>query len=126
MKDNLITSNENENEQQLQLINFQDSKFIINEEALEFINSIKEEIIVVSVIGKARTGKSYLMNLLLDNNKINNGVRLCNNSSLMLILKFIHVPKEFGFGVISEKMNLKLRRYYLLVNYTILYNYFNL
>ena len=27
---------------------------------------VKEEIIIVSVIGKARTGKSYLMNLLLD------------------------------------------------------------
>ncbi len=31
------------------------------------IKSIEEDIIVVSVVGKARTGKSYLMNLLLEN-----------------------------------------------------------
>jgi GTPase Era involved in 16S rRNA processing len=30
------------------------------------IKSIDEEIIVVSIVGKARTGKSYLMNLLLE------------------------------------------------------------
>ncbi len=58
-------------ERPLQLINFQDSKLIINSEALEFIESIKEEIVVVCVIGKARTGKSYLMNLLLENDKDN-------------------------------------------------------
>ena len=40
--------------------------FQINPQALEFLRSIKEEIIIVSVVGKARTGKSYLMNLLLD------------------------------------------------------------
>ena len=40
--------------------------FQINPQALDFLRSIKEEIIIVSVVGKARTGKSYLMNLLLD------------------------------------------------------------
>ena len=45
-----------------------------NEEALNVIRSIEDDIIVVSVIGKARTGKSYLMNLLLDNVGKNNGV----------------------------------------------------
>jgi hypothetical protein len=49
----------------IKLIDFSKG-FQINKEALEFLNSIKEEIIIVSVIGKARTGKSYLMNLLLD------------------------------------------------------------
>ena len=49
----------------IKLINFSKG-FQINEEALDFLRSIKEEIIIVSVIGKARTGKSYLMNLLLD------------------------------------------------------------
>jgi len=33
---------------------------------MDIIRSIEDDIIVVSVIGKARTGKSYLMNLLLD------------------------------------------------------------
>jgi len=106
MKDNLnsnnitnITNTINKNDQidninqnillekPIQLIKFEDSNFIINEEALDFINSIKDEIIVVSIIGKARTGKSYLMNLLLNkaekddknnissmDNKQNNGV----------------------------------------------------
>ena len=49
----------------IKLIDFSKG-FKINEEALDFLRSIKDEIIIVSVIGKARTGKSYLMNLLLD------------------------------------------------------------
>ena len=49
----------------IKLIDFSKG-FQINKEALDFLKSIKEEIIIVSVIGKARTGKSYLMNLLLD------------------------------------------------------------
>ena len=49
----------------IKLIDFSKG-FQINKDAIDFLNSIKEEIIIVSVIGKARTGKSYLMNLLLD------------------------------------------------------------
>ena len=49
----------------IQLIDFSKG-FKVNTKALELLNSIKEDIIVVSVVGKARTGKSYLMNLLLD------------------------------------------------------------
>jgi len=57
-------SNKNINEP-IQLIDFSRG-FQVNPKAIEFLNSIKEDIIVVSVVGKARTGKSYLMNLLLD------------------------------------------------------------
>lgn len=53
-------------EEPIQLIEFQGSKFKLNQEALKIISSIDTEIIVVSIVGKARTGKSYLMNLLLD------------------------------------------------------------
>ena len=49
----------------IKLIDFSHG-FQINPQALNFLRSIKEEIIIVSVVGKARTGKSYLMNLLLD------------------------------------------------------------
>jgi hypothetical protein len=63
-------------DQALQLIDFQNNKFELNPEALELINSIEEEIIIVAVVGKARTGKSYLMNLLLDNIGKNKGVYL--------------------------------------------------
>lgn len=43
---------------------------------MEILSSIEEDIIVVSVVGKARTGKSYLMNLLLDNIGKNQGVKI--------------------------------------------------
>ena len=49
----------------IKLIDFSKG-FQINPQALNFLRSIKEEIIIVSVVGKARTGKSYLMNILLD------------------------------------------------------------
>jgi ABC-type multidrug transport system fused ATPase/permease subunit len=58
----------------IQLIDFHGSTFKLNQEALEIISSIEEDIIVVAVVGKARTGKSYLMNLLLDNIGRNKGV----------------------------------------------------
>ena len=61
----LHDSKEKINNCPIKLIDFSKG-FQINKDAIDFLNSIKEEIIIVSVIGKARTGKSYLMNLLLD------------------------------------------------------------
>lgn len=61
-------------EESLPLIYFKGNAFELNREALDIIKSIEEEIIVVSVVGKARTGKSYLLNLLLDNINRNEGV----------------------------------------------------
>ena len=61
----LNSSNQKNINSPIKLIDFSKG-FQINKEAIEYLNSIKEEIIIVSVIGKARTGKSYLMNLLLD------------------------------------------------------------
>lgn len=58
----------------IQLIDFEGSHFKLNPAALEMIKSIEDDIIVVSIVGKARTGKSYLMNLLLDNIGKNTGV----------------------------------------------------
>ena len=60
--------NKNEPEGPINLIEFRRSDFILNEKALTILNSIKEDLIIVSIVGKARTGKSYLMNLLLNNN----------------------------------------------------------
>jgi hypothetical protein len=63
----------------IQLIDFSRG-FQINKQALDFLKSIKEEIIIVSVVGKARTGKSYLMNLLLDLiGKGNNGFQVASS-----------------------------------------------
>ena len=53
--------------------------FQLNPHALNFLRSIKEEIIIVSVVGKARTGKSYLMNLLLDLIGKNNGFQVASS-----------------------------------------------
>lgn len=54
------------NEAPIKLIDFEGSKFKLNPVALDFLKSITEDLVIVSVVGKARTGKSYLMNLLLD------------------------------------------------------------
>ena len=64
---NIFSQNQNQNiaNTPIKLIDFSHG-FQINPQALNFLRSIKEEIIIVSVVGKARTGKSYLMNLLLD------------------------------------------------------------
>ena len=76
--------NNNQNEYQytdepIKLIDFSKG-FEINPKALALLNSIKEDIIVVSVVGKARTGKSYLMNLLLDNvGKDNKGFKVASS-----------------------------------------------
>ena len=70
----IINDNNNKNNESIQegpinLIEFNRNNFILNEKALDIIDSIKEDLIIVSIVGKARTGKSYLMNLLLNNNQ---------------------------------------------------------
>ncbi len=78
----LKDDNNNDNiiidEKPIKLIDFQDSKFVFNQEAQEFLKSINEELVIVSIVGKARTGKSYLLNLLLDINKDLKGVKKKN------------------------------------------------
>ena len=51
----------------INLIEFHKNNFVLNEKALNILRAIKEDLIIVSIVGKARTGKSYLMNLLLNN-----------------------------------------------------------
>jgi ATPase subunit of ABC transporter with duplicated ATPase domains len=70
-------------EQPIQLIEFQGSKFKLNPEALKLISSIENDIIVVSIVGKARTGKSYLMNLLLDRIGKDSEVFILNNNPIV-------------------------------------------
>jgi len=68
-KDNEINNNENIQEGPINLIEFNRNNFVLNEKALDILKSIKDNLIIVSIVGKARTGKSYLMNLLLNNNQ---------------------------------------------------------
>ena len=70
-------------EEPIQLIEFQGSKFKLNQEALKLISSIENDIIVVSIVGKARTGKSYLMNLLLDRIGKDSEVFILNNNPIV-------------------------------------------
>ena len=68
-KDNNTIINK-EIEYPINLIEFNRNNFILNEKALNILNSINEDLIIISIVGKARTGKSYLMNLLLNYNNI--------------------------------------------------------
>ena len=73
----------------IKLIDFSHG-FQINPKALNFLRTIKEEIIIVSVVDKARTGKSYLMNLLLD--------LIGKNNGFQVLLLYIVAQRVFGFG----------------------------
>lgn len=65
----------------IKLIEFSKNHFILNKMALNILHTIREPIVVVSIVGKARTGKSYLMNLLLNvyNNTNNNNTKNNND-----------------------------------------------
>ena len=56
-------------ENAINLIDIKRDKLILNEDAIKTINEIKENIIIVSIFGKVHTGKSYLMNLLLNSDE---------------------------------------------------------
>jgi hypothetical protein len=63
----------------LNLIEFRRDKIILNEEAIKVLNEVKDNIIIVSIFGKEHTGKSYLLNLLLnsrENSKISKGFKV--------------------------------------------------
>jgi hypothetical protein len=49
------------------LISFEREGFKVNPEAVEFLSSVKEKVAVISVAGKYRTGKSFLLNRILLN-----------------------------------------------------------
>jgi len=63
----------------LNLIEFRRDKIILNEDAIKMLKEIKENIIIVSIFGKEHTGKSFLLNLLLnsrENLKITKGFKV--------------------------------------------------
>ncbi len=64
----------------IKLIEFYKNHFILNKTALNILRTITEPIVVVSIVGKARTGKSYLMNLLLNVYNSNNNNNNKNNN----------------------------------------------
>ncbi|XP_059809245.1 guanylate-binding protein 1-like [Hypanus sabinus] len=60
--------NKQKMEKPLQLVCNKDGKLHLNPEALNYLQSIEKPMVVVSVVGAARSGKSYLMNCLAGNN----------------------------------------------------------
>ena len=54
--------------------------FKVNEEAIQFLNSLEGSISVVSVAGMYRTGKSFLLNRILLNAPANNGFQVGNTT----------------------------------------------
>ncbi|XP_072889740.1 guanylate-binding protein 1-like [Hemitrygon akajei] len=56
-------------EKPLQLVYNKDGKMQLNPEALKVLQSIEDPMVVVAVVGAARTGKSYLMNCLAGEKK---------------------------------------------------------
>ncbi|XP_072889393.1 guanylate-binding protein 1-like [Hemitrygon akajei] len=56
-------------EKPLQLVWNKDGNLQLNQEALEVLQSIEDPMVVVAVVGAARTGKSYLMNCLAGDKK---------------------------------------------------------
>ena len=78
---NKYNNNNIKEEGPINLIKFNKNNFELNKAALDVLRSIKDQIIVVSIVGKARTGKSYLMNLLLNtnNNNKNKGFKVASS-----------------------------------------------
>jgi len=68
-------------------------EFIVNPDAIKFIQTIESPLAVIAVAGMYRTGKSYLLNrILLDRNNgfgVGNTVNACTKVSEFLILRDI-------------------------------------
>ena len=62
----------------LNLIEFRRDKLVLNEEALHVIKNIKEDLIIVFIFGKEKTGKSFLIDLLI-NSKNKKNIRISNS-----------------------------------------------
>jgi predicted AAA+ superfamily ATPase len=57
----------------LHLIYVENEKFKVNEKVIKYISQIKEQVAIVSIAGIYRSGKSFLLNQLLDNENDNVG-----------------------------------------------------
>ena len=79
-----------------QFITFENGRYFINKEILEFIRSIDEELIVVIFTGKSKSGKSYLMNLLLNSNNQNSESGVIK-FLLKIIKKFLKLKNIFSY-----------------------------
>ena len=79
----------------LNLIEFRRDKLVLNEEALQVIKNIKEDLIIVFIFGKEKTGKSFLMDLLI-NSKIKNNIKISNSLVSSKNIKGFKVNSTFN------------------------------
>ena len=91
----------------LNLIELRRDKLVLNEEAIQTLKEIKEDLIIVFIFGKKGTGKSFLMNLLINvNEKKKQSIR-----SSMISSKYLR-----GFKVNTYFNSLKGRGFMKYVN----------
>lgn len=130
-------------ESPINLIDIRRDQLILNEDALKILKDIKENIIIVSIFGKERSGKSYLMNLLLNSNgnsKITKGFKVysqnTSSSSRGLYLwntpiskpnsneKILFLDSEgiHSENVFQQEMDSKLLALILLISSLFIYN----
>ena len=107
--------------QPVQIINYPDepvqllkinskNQFELCESGLKILGSIKNSVAIVTFSGLHHTGKSFLLNLLL--NKFNSGVFFF---SFKLHLVLIPVLGGFGFGEFLKKFKIKMLILFLLI-----------
>ena len=131
-------------ENDVNLIEIRRGQLVLNEEALKSINELKDNIIIVSIFGKERSGKSYLMNLLLNSdettkltkgfkvssqitsNSNTRGIYLWNtpiplpNSKEKII--FLDSEEIHSENVFNQEMDSKLLALILLISSVFIYN----
>ncbi|XP_059809238.1 guanylate-binding protein 1-like [Hypanus sabinus] len=83
-------------EKPLQLIFKQDGKLQLNSEALNFLQSIEDIMVIVAMVGAAHTGKSYLMNCLAGDKgfKVNSTMQAHTEGIWMRCLSLPQRPNE--------------------------------
>ena len=74
--------------------NCEDGGFKVVDKTLNELRKIRQPVVVVSIVGPYRTGKSYLMNRLADQKKGATGINLLN----LLEQRLDNVVYRMGFG----------------------------
>ena len=79
----------------LNLIEFRRDKLVLNEEALQEIKNIKDDLIIIFIFGKEKTGKSFLMDLLI-NSKTKHNIKISNSLISTKDIKGFKVNSTFN------------------------------
>lgn len=80
-------------------------EFVINNEAIDFLNSIKGNIGVISVAGMYRTGKSYLLNRVLLDRSSGFGVGPSINPCTKVTYSIDNILKSIGYLAVDCTFN---------------------